>query len=183
MDTGFNELHFLKRFRSGDQKALEQLFGAYYPMLCDQIHRIIRDRAQTEDVAQELFMDLWKKREQLPEISSWPAYLRRAARNRALNVIRGRKIRWEQLDDQFDIHTETPSAQLQMEHDDLKLVLQQAIQALPERCRLIFTLSRYEDLSYKQIAERLDISVKTVENQMSKALKVLREVVKEPRND
>jgi len=183
MNQGFNELHFLRRFRSGDQKALEQLFKSFYPSICNQIHLIIKDEAQTEDVAQELFMDLWKKRAQLPEINSWAAYLRRAARNRALNVIRSRKVRWEQLEDQSDLSVQTPNAQDTMEHDDLKVIIQQTIQALPERCRLIFTLSRYEDMSYKQIAEHLNISVKTVENQMSKALRLLREAVKLPRND
>jgi len=165
---------FIRLFKSGDRNALKALYDDYYSVLCSQVFRMIQDRTQTEDIVQELIIDLWKKRAELGEVRHLGAYLRRAARNRTLNAIRAQKMKWDDLDSSAELVDPGSDAQSQLQEIELKQKIDTAIQGLPERCRQIFVLSRFEDMSYKEIAVELSISVKTVENQMSKALKVLR---------
>jgi len=159
--------------------SVEQLFKQYYTFVCNVIHMYVRDRSKTEDIAQEMFAELWIKREQLNIHTSVPAYLRRMAVSRSLNHIRDAKRHtWEEL----DLSSEAVGGQnvhpadviQRMEEAELKQKLDEAIQALPEKCRIIFLLSRQEEMSYAEIANHLSISVKTVENQIGKALRLLR---------
>lgn len=105
------------------------------------------------------------------------AYLKRAAVNRTLNFIRDNKITFEGEEELPILKGKITGASAKMEADELQEMINRAIDGLPERCRMIFLLSRFEDMSYNEIAQKLDISVKTVENQISKALKILREVL------
>ena len=160
------------------ERGVEALFRHYYELVNRSVYRIIPNRTTAEDVAQEVFLDLWRKRERLNITSSLPAYLRRAARNRALNHIRDQKLKF---DDSDEGHLELPSGNISVTQklaaEDLQRQINAAIDALPERCRIIFALSRFEEMTYKEIAEELSISVKTVENQISKALRLLREAL------
>ena len=107
------------------------------------------------------------------------SYLYRAVRNASLNSIRHHKVRQLYTTEQeFLSQSSEPASQLSYENE-LKTEIQKAIDGLPEQCRLIFKLSRFEEMKYKEIAEQLGISVKTVENQMGKALRVLREKLKD----
>jgi len=164
----------LDLLRKGDQKGLNALFKAYYRLVCTISFRIIRDKQIAEDIAQEVFLELWKKREQLKVTSSIKAYLSRAASNKTLNYIRDQKInlsRGEELEHDSLGAVESTSA---VDLEDLKKKIAVAVQNLPDKCRLVFLLSRDQNMSYKEISEALDISTKTVENQISKALKFLR---------
>jgi RNA polymerase sigma-70 factor (ECF subfamily) len=159
-------------------ETIEHLFKAYYGMVCTTIYRLLKDKEKTEDVAQDLFAELWLKREQLHIHTSEAAYLRRMAVTRALNYIRdSRKHNWDTLDDP-DSPLAGPSVMpdivSRMEESELRFQLEKAIGQLPEKCRIIFLLSRTEELSYAEIAGQLGISAKTVENQIGKALKLLR---------
>lgn len=156
----------------------EQLFKQHYALVCQTVKRYVRDKSKTEDIAQELFAELWIKREQVQIHTSQAAYLRRMAISRALNYIRNsRKHRWDELDDpdQADpgpmVH---PDVILTLEEAEVRQQLEAAMDGLPEKCRAVFLLSRMEELSYAEIASQLGISVKTVENQIGKALKLLR---------
>lgn len=159
-------------------ESVEHLFKAHYNMVCTTIYRLLKDREKTEDVAQELFAELWQKREQLHIHTSESAYLRRMAVSRALNYIRdSRKHHWNTLDDPDSPVTGPvvlPEVIASMEEAELKARLDKAIESLPEKCRIVFLLSRMEELSYAEIAAQLGISSKTVENQIGKALKLLR---------
>ena len=159
--------------------SVEQLFKQHYAFVCTVIHAYIRDRSKTEDIAQDIFTELWVKRDQLHIHTSVPAYLRRMAVTRSLNYIRdSRKHNWEELEPSAEQDPALASQEAdvisKMEEVELKKRLDEAIEALPEKCRLVFLLSRQEEMSYAAVAKELDISVKTVENQIGKALKLLR---------
>ena len=155
-------------------QAIVLIFRLHYRFICQAVYRVIPDQNLAEDLAQEIFLELWRKRDQLQVNTSLKAYLRRAAVNRSLNYIRDRKISFELDDSQAPIASGLPTIGQQLEAEELQRYIDQAIDQLPDRCRVVFVLSRFEQLSYAEIAESLDISVKTVENQISKALKLLR---------
>jgi RNA polymerase sigma-70 factor (ECF subfamily) len=165
-------------FPINDPDVVERMFRQYYNMVCNTINFYLRDRNSTEDVAQEMFAELWAKRNQLIIHTSVPAYLRRMAVTRALNYIRdSRKHNWDELEttDPGNYQSATEPDVLQhMEESELARRIDQAILRLPEKCRIVFLMSRVEEMSYAEIASSLNISVKTVENQIGKALKSLR---------
>ncbi len=168
------------RLAAGDQKALQELFHQHYPAVCSTVFRYIKDRAAVEDIAQQVFIKLWEKRQQIEVRTTFKGYLCRMAINEA--IAHHRKYKKWQMDDEVDLsnlgalaHYE-PEEKLQA--SELQALITQAINGLPPRCRLVFQLSRQEELSYKEIAEQLDISTKTVENQISKALRHLRQQLK-----
>lgn len=169
-----NDKDLLDLLRRDREKAIELLFVRYYSFLCKVIIKIIPDENLVEDLAQEVFFELWRKKEVLHINTSLKAYLRRAGMNKALNYIRDQKIKWNGSEENLQIPSREAGAGQIIEASELEAMINSAIDELPEKCRLVFVLSRFEDLTYKEIAARLDISVKTVENQISKALKQLR---------
>jgi RNA polymerase sigma-70 factor (ECF subfamily) len=162
------------RLRQGDTAAFDAIFRAWYAPLVGVAQGLLRDRAVAEEVVQDVMLELWRRREELTVGDSPRAYLVRATRNRALNHIR--HLRVEQRGAAYAAGpTEEPAqgASLVVE-DELGVALASAVAELPARCRDVFELSRVQGLSYAEIARTLDISPKTVENQMGKALRVLR---------
>ena len=155
------------------------MFKQHYAYVCQVVFRYIRDKSKVEDIAQEIFAELWVKKDVIHIHTSIPAYLRRMAISRALNYIRDtKKYDWDELDLTVESVQESviqdPSAIHQLEESDLRMKIDHAIQQLPEKCRIVFLLSRNDELSYAEISRQLNISVKTVENQIGKALKLLR---------
>lgn len=151
--------------------AIEWLFRSYFPYLCSTIYQFIPSGPIAEDLAQDVFFDLWRRRDEIKISGSLKAYLRKAAINKALNKIRD--LKKQPTTDLPVAHS--PITLQPLELQELSQQIDWAIDQLPERRRLVFLLSRYEDLSYKEIALKLDISEKTVENQIVKALKQLRQ--------
>lgn len=150
------------------------LFRQYFPVLCRVVFRIIPVQQTAEDLAQEVFYELWRKRDRIVFTTSVAAYLKRAALHKSLNYVRDQKHHL--LDTPLrPVASQHPSVPQQLEADELQKYIDRAIDQLPERCRLIFVLSRFEDMSYQEIADKLGISRKTVENQVGKALRLLRE--------
>ncbi len=156
------------------ERAIELIFEQYYAYICKAVYKILPDRTLTEDLAQEVFLELWRKRQQLNISSSLKAYLRRAAVNRSLNYIRDQRIKFTDEAQAPPLESNVAGALQRLQADELQERIDQAIDALPDRCRIVFVLSRFEDMSYNEIAAQLDISSKTVENQISKALRLLR---------
>lgn len=162
--------------------SVEQMFKLHYAFVCNVIYTYVRDRSRTEDIAQEIFAELWVKKDQIHIHTSVPAYLRRMAVTRSLNYIRdSRKHQWEELDITSEALAVLPGQQSdilqQMEEAELRDRLDEAIKTLPEKCRIVFLLNRQEEMSYAEVASHLGISVKTVENQIGKALKLLRQAI------
>jgi RNA polymerase sigma-70 factor (ECF subfamily) len=173
------EQEWLLSLRQGDEEALRLIFNRYYPRLLTEVYRIVGDEDTSKDLSQEVFVELWRRRENLEVHTSLGAYLRRAAMNRAINYLKtSRRIVLEGADglpDRADPSTQEIGRQ--EENESLEAALHRAIEALPERCRAVFTLSRFGQLSHREIADQLGISIKTIENQITKAMKMLRDAL------
>ena len=156
-----------------NKSAFRALFDKYYQLLLAVAINFIKDVNTAKDIVQEVFFQIWQKREQLNISSSVEAYLKRSVINRSLNLI---KYQQRLTGDEalgFKESNEV-SALEKIQANELQEVIQHALDSLPERCRLIFIMRRVEGLSHKEIAEKLEISPKTIENQMTKALKILK---------
>jgi RNA polymerase sigma-70 factor, ECF subfamily len=161
-------------FISNPDKAFEMLYNKYYNQFCNASYKMVQDREAAEDVVQEVIMELWSKRENIQFTTSIIAYLRRAIYNRSINYIK-QKAKFSDDDSALvNFEDRADSVEESLYAEQLNSKLQLAIESLPEKCKYVFVLSRYEQKSYNEIAEALEISVKTVENQISKALKVIR---------
>ncbi|MEM8583638.1 MAG: RNA polymerase sigma-70 factor [Bacteroidota bacterium] len=175
MQQSTSDLELLDQLRAGKSEALDALFRRHYVGCCQTADRIVRDHAAAEDVVQELFLWLWNKRSTLPVMQEPKAYLNRAARNRALNWLRDR-ARIPDSDGEIpEIPTNASQPIDQLELEELQKRVDAAIDSLPERCRLIYVLCRIEEMPRVEVAQQLGISLKTVENQMTRAYRFLRE--------
>lgn len=156
-------------------QAFEQLFKTHYKALHAYANLILKDMELAEEVVQNMFLKFWEKRELLNVETSMKAYLYKSIYNDSLNYLKHEKVKLKYQD--FAMHTTdhlTDTASAKVELSELEIRLREALNELPEQCRTIFQLSRFEELKYREIADRLNISIKTVENQMGKALKLLR---------
>jgi len=154
--------------------SFRQLFDRMFEPLCRFLTYYTTDRMLIEEVVQEVFIKLWEERDAL-RIESIKTYLHTSARNRMLNSIRDEKRRNTFLAQWVQHETEKHEGQECFDIDEFSRTIQKAIDILPDKCKTIFNLSKKEMLTYKQIAERLDISIKTVETQMGIALRKIRE--------
>ncbi len=173
-DTTSNMLFF-----SGEstESVLQSIYRDYYEKLCKQVYLLVRDSNIAEDIVQEVIVEIWNKKDQLNIQQSLEAYLKRACKNRSLNHLRDQKVKWEDESELYDVEDSNVSSEQQITYEELEQEICSCIDHLPEKCRLVFTLSRFEDMSYNEIADNLGISIKTVENQISKALRILREKI------
>lgn len=158
-----------------DPAWFEEVFRAHYGALCTYVHRLVGSPAAAEDVVQDLFVSVWERREEWrARGASLRPVLYIAARNRAFNVLKRRRIEDRSQQVLGVDERAVPMADETLRWGEMKGAIDRAIDALPEQCRLIFTLSRRDGMTYGQIARALEISVKTVETQMGRALKALR---------
>jgi RNA polymerase sigma-70 factor (ECF subfamily) len=174
------EREWLARIRAGDERAFEELYNAYKNHLAPFINSLVRSREVTEDLMQDLFLRIWEQRDMWECPGPLGAYLFRAARNRAINY-----IRHQQVDAAFRESTSreelaagssvAPAASdASVGALDLARAIDCAIEQLPPRCREVFVLNRRHYLSYAEVAAVMQLSVKTVEVQMGRALASLR---------
>lgn len=169
---------WLEKLQQDDEKGLQLIFDRYYKYLVVTAFKVLNDDHQARDIVQDVFFSFWKKRTELDINISLKAYLRRAVVNRCIDFLRSKKRKGTDVEiSDSNQPTDQFSIQDTLEVNDLQTALQAGIDGLPERCRQVFSLSRFEDMSHKEIAAKLDISVKTIENQMTKALKILRNVL------
>lgn len=162
-----------QRIREGDEAAFSRLFDGYYAALCFFATKYLGDMDLSRSRVQQVFVDLWVKREKIDVSSSVKSYLYRSVKNRCIDYLRKEKITSE-ISESVENINQMPFRDL-VEEAELKKRLNTAINQLPEKCREIFLLCRFEGLKYAEIAKKLNISVKTVEMQMGIALKKLRE--------
>ncbi len=155
-------------------RAFDALFRARYLGLCRIATRILGSSAQAEELVQDLFLWVWERCPVIDESTPSRAYLYRAAHNAALNRLRHQRMEQRWADDQPDAEPRESPPAAELEHDELLCAVQSAIERLPARCSLIYSMSRQEGLTYQEIADALDLSVKTVEAQMARAFRLLR---------
>jgi RNA polymerase sigma-70 factor, ECF subfamily len=168
-------LETIKALREGNHLAFEQLFDNCYDPLYRYAYSILRDMDDAEDVVQKTFCKLWDQREALNIQSSINSYLYRIVHNDCLNTIHQQTSHQEHnLNYLSSMNTEANSTIEHIESSDLQKAIDIALAGLPPQCRRVFEMSRMEQLSYAEIATQLNISTNTVENHISKALKLLR---------
>ncbi|WP_090154142.1 RNA polymerase sigma-70 factor [Dyadobacter soli] len=170
----------LAHMRTGDSDAFAALYRKYWRRLFDAAYRRLLLREECEEIIQEIFTDLWTKRETLLISVSLEAYLFGASRYSIYNHIRSRKIREAYLEHWLKTPGEEGNyIEDRLHYEELASALEKSIENLPEKLRKVYVLSRKEHLTYKEIAEQEQIPVDTVEKQMGRALKILRDNLKE----
>ncbi len=170
----------LVTLQAGDITAFEMIFKTYYQPLCNYAYSFVHDRDEAEEIVQATFLSVWEKRENLTIHTGVKPYLYAMVRNAALNVLKHEKIKQQHATVELAVaERSAESVTRTVMASELEDRIYKALNKLPEQCRLVFKLSRFEELKYAEIAEQLNISVKTVENQMGKALKIMREQLKD----
>jgi len=157
----------------------EQLFKEHFIPLCNFARGFVLDADSAKEIVQDVFINLWQKRETIEQEKSVKAYLFQSVRNRCLNYIRdNQKFRSHYLDVELEQNRPAEDYDL-LVSEEIQKTIEAAIQKLPDKCREVFKLSRFGEMKYNDIAMKLGISVKTVEVHISKALKILREELKD----
>ncbi len=169
-----DDRELLVELRAGSQPAFDAIFRGHYAHLVAFAQSLLHDRGSAEDVAQDVMLELWRRRESLDIHESLRAYLLRATRNRALNQLRHANV--ERRAEPFLMGEASIDAAgaSHVVASELRAAIVSAITELPPGCREVFELSRTHGLRYAEIAATLGISVKTVESQMGKALRHMR---------
>ncbi|TQM52164.1 RNA polymerase sigma-70 factor (ECF subfamily) [Arcticibacter tournemirensis] len=165
----------IELLKEGNESAFEQVFKEYYKRLHAYAFTFLKDEVAAEEIVQNVFCRIWEKKDLLDVNGTLKSYLYRAVHNESLNYLKHHKVKAEyeqyytqRMKGEYD-HSEKNALVSELEKQIAK-----ALSELPTQCRIIFQLSRFEQLKYQQIADHLGISIKTVENQMGKALKLLR---------
>jgi len=168
----------LNRLRNNDENALTELYNRYWNPVYLYTYNVLRDKEVCKDIVQDLFMDLWKRREKLHITSTFKSYLFSSARYQIFAQIRKKeKSLGSHLFENLDQRLHYNSPESEYLYQELVQRISTTVESLPQKCREVYTLSREEQLSHAEISQFLDISTKTVENHITKALKVLRSSV------
>jgi RNA polymerase sigma-70 factor, ECF subfamily len=178
MSENLTEQEIIEAIRQGNAMAFKQVFDACYEDLCGYAFSILRSTHEAEDIVQGIFMKLWEKRTELDVKQTIRSYLFRSVFNQCMNRleyvgVRTKYARYKQTIGSND--AKLPEVFV----DELDERIRQAIEKLPSQCRAVFVMSRYEELRYAEIAERLDISVNTIQNHVCKAIKILKQELKD----
>jgi RNA polymerase sigma-70 factor (family 1) len=162
-----------------DYHAFEKIFNRTYKTLCQLSSRMVKSRELAEEIVDDVFCGFWTNRKKILISTSFNAYLTTSVRNRSLDSLRKMKAdKSLELESAIDIPCKQEIALETMVFQELNTSVESAIASLPRQCRTIFLLSRDQGLMYKEIAELLQISIKTVDTQMGRALKHLRSVLR-----
>lgn len=165
-------------FRLGDINAYEIVFHAYYKALAKYAHTIVKDMDDAEDIVQQTFVSIWEKRAVIEVHTSLKALLYKSVHNACLNKIKQQQVRRKHKKT-IQVYEEYDSTSAAIQERELQKRIEDALKKLPTECAKIFKLSRFEQLKYQEIADQLGLSIKTVENQMGKALRIMREELKD----
>jgi len=160
-----------------DKSTFKGLFDDHYRPLCNVAFRISGDLDMAEDIVQDVFLKIWNQQDLLNANKNIKSYMYTMVRNHALEIIRRQQIGARITDEILYLHSEANSDPIEDNEIEKYLILDKiyiSIRQLPPKCAQVFTLAKVNGLSYSQIADDMHISVKTVENQMGKALKLLR---------
>ena len=172
------EEDIINAIREANTVAFQNVFDSCYESLCGYAFSILRDTAEAEDVVQSVFMKLWEKRDLLEIRQSVRSYLFRAVYNQCLNHIEHRSVK-----SRYQAYSQLEAVEAASDPepfpDELDQRIRTAVDNLPPQCKKIFVMSRYDGLRYPEISSRLNISVNTIQNQICKALRLLRTELKD----
>ena len=171
----YSDSTIITLLKQGSEKVFETVFKDHFKSLHAYAHTFLKDDELAEEVVQNVFCRIWEKRDQLKPEGSIKAYLYRSVHNESLNYLKHQKVKASfqvYYADEMENASNQPSEKVMV--NELERHIHKAINELPQQCRTIFQLSRFEHLKYQQIADEMGLSIKTIENQMGKALKLLR---------
>ncbi len=179
LDTDYQpEERWVEAVRQGEKEAFRLIFITYYDSLTRFAFQYLKSGTEAENVVQDVFLWIWEKREDWQVDGALKTYLYRAVKYKAMDYLRHEEVKRKYLREQsaLERNPDNPAKKLEREIDEKKFVkaTQDAIEELPERTRTIYKMSRIEGLTYNEIAQVLEISPKTVESQISRALETLR---------
>lgn len=170
------EIFILHKMVEGDESAFKYFFDTYYDDLCNFVNSYIRDEIIAEDIVQNIFIYLWEKKELLPPNCSIKSYLYAASKNKSLNYLRNQKNKAHIIEKFMSLESIVEYTTDQyLEIEELKVAVGKAVNQLPEQCKKIYQQSRDHGFTNKEIAAKLGISLKTVENQMTIAIRKIKE--------
>ncbi len=169
------DITIFNNIKSNNQKALNELFNKYYHVLCEYSFLITNDKAGSEEIVADIFANIWINRDKIYIKKNVRAYLFKSTKNLAISYLRKNKNIFEKIEEENLINTNSNSPDQYIINREKQLKIKDILDIIPKRSREIFILHRFSGLKYQDIAETLDISVKTVEKHISKALRVLRE--------
>ncbi len=177
----------LKDLKKGNEEAFTTIFNNYFPRLCQFAVTYVVDEATAKNIVQDVFIKMWEARESIRENNSIMAYLLTITKNSCLDYLRHKQV---ELKHQKEVTGEMNELNLNyyalkrleidlLDYDEIKEIIEQTLKTLPPRCQEVFRLSRFDDLSNAEIAEKLDIGVKAVEANITRALKIFRKELKD----
>lgn len=165
-----------------DPKSFEAVYREYFPGLMSFAAWLTGNQADAQEIVQDVFMKIWMKGSVSSADPRIKSYLYTAVKNKAMNVIRDRRKFLDPIEDEAAFLDYRMNAQELLEYNSLQQQVNFAIGKLPERCRMVFLLKRKEGLSHKEIAALMEISEKTVENQMTKAMRMIKDFLENNQN-
>jgi RNA polymerase sigma-70 factor (ECF subfamily) len=169
------DTEIIRRIRNGDKGQFESLFRSSYVSLVRYAKTLIKDHDTAEEIVQDLFFRLWQDKEKINIKSSLNGYLFRSVHNRCLHHIEHNRVVDRHAEEMSYSQTESQESPSDiLSYKELQDKIARILERLPEKCGKIFTMSRFEGLKYTEIAEKLSVSVKTVEANMGRALKEFR---------
>jgi RNA polymerase sigma-70 factor (ECF subfamily) len=173
----YSDEQIILHLKKGKSNTLKYLFDLYYDELCRYAIKITDKSEIAEEIVQDVFVYIWKKRKVLEIKTSIKQYLFKAVKNKSINYLKSKyaNIKTDTINDKLNVGFVKPFDRLEL--DDISNIAKAAIQNLPDKCSIIFNMSRQFSMTYKEIAESLDISPKTVENQIIIALRKIREYI------
>ncbi|MDQ0969553.1 RNA polymerase sigma-70 factor (ECF subfamily) [Flavobacterium sp. W4I14] len=170
-----NDTNLIGLIKSGNKQAFDEVFLKHFKSLHAYAFTIIKEKDDAEEIVQNVFVRIWTKRAQLKTDGFLKPFLYRSVHNESLNYLKHQKVR-----SNFNVHyadamkNDTGNLNTEIMATELEKNIHLAINELPEKCKNVFQLSRFDQMKYQEIADALNISIKTVENQMGRALKILR---------
>jgi len=169
------EKHLFQKIKKGDEKAFETLFHNYYGYLCHYAASFVGDNDTAEEIVQDFFVKFWEKRKEIDITVSVKNYFFRSIKNLSINYLQHKKIKNRFIENTLKDNKHSHAEEENYLDIELAAKIEESIESLPEKRREVFRLSRVRGLKYREIAEKLNISIKTVETHMGLAIKTLRE--------
>ncbi|MBA4053410.1 MAG: hypothetical protein C0490_01735 [Marivirga sp.] len=171
------EEDILAGLKNGNEKVLDELFTRYYVKLARYALRQLNDSMVAEEIVQDTFIYLWKKRSSLNVETSLEAYLYKAVANKCINYIKSKVRRMNRLTSDEDVSNSAVFKMVDLETKELHQLIELALKSLPQQTAMIYSFSRNTGLTFVEIAEKLDVSQKTIEYHISSALRLMRNIL------
>jgi len=178
MDKSYSDLYLFERIKLGDQKSFDLLFQKYYNNLCNYAYLFLKEDALTQEIVADVYLKIWNNKDKIEIKTNLKSYFLRSTHNEVISYLRKSKLQTVSLDHNNDIgNISEDSPETLLINKETCRTFSSMINELPKQAGLVFRLHKVDGLTYKQIAEVLELSIKTVENHMGRALKMMRSML------